>query len=229
MWSEPRDVSPRPLCKTQRKRRVRSIGCVTIAGVSGALGNIRGAALDDFLAWYARERDPERLRAAVASLPPALKENVRWNDGLPRLVPFAWYPCELVHGLLDHVTAGLSDWDRQRLGRETAEFVMESTLKGIYRAIFKAIVSPSTLARVSNRVWGLYYDTGESQVVIESKTQHRGSLVKWRGHHPFLCDVNRYSTEWMYRALGCNQIVVKQLECVSKGAKQCTTLTTWSE
>jgi hypothetical protein len=197
--------------------------------VSGTLGNIRGAALDDFLAWYGRERDPERLKAAVMSLPPALQERVQWSEGLPRLVPFAWYPCELVHGILDQLTLGLSDWDRQRLGRETADYVMDTTLRGIYRAIYKAIVSPSMLARVSHRVWSLYYDTGESQVIVESKTAHRGSVKAWRGHHPFLCDVNRYSTEWMYRSLGCNQLVVKQLECVAKGAKACTTLTTWSE
>jgi hypothetical protein len=196
--------------------------------VAGALGNIRGAGLDDFLAWYARERDAERLRAAVASLPPPLREPIQWNEGLPRLVPFAWYPCELIHGILDQLIVGMSDWDRQRLARETAEYVMERTLKGVYRAIYKAIVSPPMLARVSNRIWSLYYDTGESQVVVESKTAHRGSLVKWQGHHPFLCDVNRYSTEWLYRSLGCNQLVVKQLECVSKGAKHCTTLTTWS-
>jgi hypothetical protein len=197
--------------------------------VAGSLGNIRGAALDDFLAWYGRERDPERLRTAVVSLPPGLSDRVQWSEGLPRLVPFAWYPCELVHGILDQLTLGLSDWDRQRLSRETAEYVMETTLRGIYRAIYKAIVSPSMLARVSHRVWGLYYDTGESHVTVESKNAHRGSVKEWRGHHPFLCDVNRYSTEWMYRSLGCNQLVVKQLECVGKGAKACTTLTTWSE
>lgn len=197
--------------------------------MAGSLGNIRGAALDDFLAWYGRERDPERLRSAVASLPPGLSQSVRWNEGLPRLVPFAWYPCELVHGIIDQLTLGLSDWDRQRLSREAADYVMETTLRGIYRAIFKAIVAPSMLARVSNRVWTLYYDTGESKVTAESKTVHRGSVTGWLGHHPFLCDVNRYSTEWMYRSLGCNQLVVKQLECVGKGAKCCTTLATWSE
>jgi len=197
--------------------------------VAGTLGNIRGAALDDFLAWYGRERDADRLRAAVASLPPALSQSVRWTDGLPRLVPFAWYPCELVHGIIDQLTLGLSDWDRQRLSREAADYVMETTLRGIYRAIYKAIVAPSMLARVSNRVWTLYYDTGTSAVKVESKTAHRGSVTGWRGHHPFLCDVNRYSTEWMYRSLGCDQLVVKQLECVGKGAKCCTTMTTWSE
>ena len=69
----------------------------------------------------------------------------------------------------------------------------------------------------------------ESHIVIETKTAHRGSLSQWRGHHAFLCDVNRFSTEWLYRSLGCNQLVVKQVECVAKGHKACTTLVTWSE
>ena len=196
--------------------------------MTAALGNIRGAALDDFLAWYARERDAERLRSAVSSLPPLLVQSVRWTDGVPRLVPFAWYPCELVHGIIDQLTVGLSEWERQRLSREAAEYVMETTLKGVYRAIFKAIVSPTLMARFSMRLWQLYYDTGESRVTIESPTQHRSSVSSWRGHHPFLCDVNRFSTQWLYRQLGCEQVVVKQLECVDKGASQCTTLATWS-
>ena len=196
--------------------------------MTGTLGNIRGAALDDFLAWYARERDAERLRSAVTSLPPSLTQSIRWTEGVPRLVPFAWYPCELVHGLLDQLTAGLSESDRTRLAHETADYVMETTLKGVYRAIFKAIVSPAMMARFSMRIWQLYYDTGESQVTIESPTQHRTQLTEWRGHHPFLCEVNRYSTAWLYRALGCDQLAVKQIECVSRGAKRCTTLTTWS-
>ena len=200
----------------------------TIGPVTGTLGNIRGAAFDDFLAWYARERDAERLKAAVAALPPDLTASVRWTDGLPRLVPFAWYPCELVHGVLDELTAGLSDWDRARLAREIADTVMETTLKGVYRAIFKAIVSPSMMARVSMRVWQLYYDTGDSRITVESPTQHRAELTDWGGHHPFLCEVNRHSTAWLYRALGCDQLVVKQLECVSKGARRCTMLSTWS-
>jgi hypothetical protein len=196
--------------------------------VTGTLGNIRGAAFDDFLTWYARERDVERLRTAVTSLPPSLTQSVRWTEGVPRLVPFAWYPCEMVHGVLDELTAGLSEWDRTRLAREIADYVMETTLKGVYRAIFKAIVSPSMMARFSMRLWQLYYDTGQSVVTIESPTQHRGHLTDWRGHHPFLCEVNRHSSTWMYRALGCDQLVVKQLECVSRGAKRCTTLATWS-
>jgi hypothetical protein len=199
-----------------------------IDSVTASLGNIRGAALDDFLAWYARERDAERLRAAVSSLPAPLTRSVRWTEGVPRLVPFAWYPCELVHGVLDQLTVGLSDWERQHLARESADYVMETTLKGVYRAIFKAIVSPAMMARFSMRLWQLYYDTGESRVTIESPTKHRGQVSEWRGHHPFLCDVNRYSTHWLYRQLGCDQLVVKQIECIERGAKQCSTLATWS-
>jgi hypothetical protein len=168
------------------------------------------------------------LTATIKALPPELAAMVRWNEGLPRLAPFAWYPCGLVHGVLDGLLIGQSDWDRQRLSRETADYVMESTLKGVYRAIFKAIASPTVMARFSMRLWQLYYDTGESRTVIEGPAQHRGSITGWRGHHPFLCDVNRHSTEWMYRTLGCHHVIAKQVECVSKGAKQCTMLVTWT-
>ncbi len=195
--------------------------------VAGELGNIRGAALDDFLAWYGRERDAHKLKRAVAALPEALQQSIRWNEGLPRLISFAWYPCELMHGLLDGLLDGLSDYERQRFAKETAEQVMESTLKGVYRAVFKAVGSPKMMARFGPRLWSLYYDTGVSVTTMESATSHFGTIRDWKGHHPFLCDVNRHSTDWMYRQLGCQQVICKQLECVSKGAKQCATHVTW--
>jgi hypothetical protein len=195
---------------------------------TGSLGQIRGAAFDDFLEWYGRERNGAQLKSVVEALPAEVLKNVHWREGLPRLVPFAWYPCELVHGVLDGLLVGLSEWERQSLSRQAADHVMEQTLHGIYRAVFKAIASPNMMARFSSRLWGLYYDTGKTEAVMETSTQHRNVYSAWKGHHPFLCDVNRYSNEWLYRSLGCQNVRSKRIECVGEGKAQCTFVTTWT-
>jgi len=192
------------------------------------LGNIRGAAVDEFLAWYARDRDAKRLASAVHALPRELSERVRWDAGAPRLIPFAWYPCELVHGIFDGLLAGLDDAARQQLSRDTADHVMNATLHGVYKAMFKVVVTPALLAKISPRLWRLYYDTGDSTIEIEADNAHRATLSGWKGHHPFLCQVNRFSGEWIYRQLKCQRVRSEQLACAGRGDASCVIVTSWS-
>jgi hypothetical protein len=193
------------------------------------LGNIRGAAVDEFLAWYARERDAHRLASAVRALPRELAERVRWDaTGAPRLIPFAWYPCELVHGIFDGLLDGLDAPARERLSRDTADHVMDATLHGVYKAMFKAAVTPALLAKISPRLWRLYYDTGDSTIEIEADNVHRSILSGWQGHHPFLCDINRFSGDWIYRQLKCQRVRSEQVACTARGDASCVVVTSWS-
>jgi hypothetical protein len=192
-----------------------------------ALGNVRGAAVDEFLAWYGRERDLDKLVGAVRSLPADLTSKLRWEAGAPRLIPFAWYPCELIHGLFDQLLRGMDGPERDRLCREVAAHVMSTTLRGVYKAMFKAVVSPGLFAKVSPRLWRLYYDTGESVVTVEADNRHRSELSGWRGHHPFLCDINRLCGEWIYAELKCVDVSSHQLACVGRGDPSCIVLTHW--
>lgn len=194
----------------------------------GSLGNIRGAALDEFFAWYAAQRDGERLKRTVEALPAELTADVRWTDGLPRLVPFTWYPCELIHGVVDQLIEGMESWERDRFAHEIAAHVMESTLRGIYKAMFKAVVSPAMMARFSPRMWKLYYDSGESVIEVEARNRHTGIVRGWKGHHPFLCDINRHCGEWIYSSLGCQHVISRQVQCVGQGDPHCKVSTSWA-
>ena len=192
------------------------------------LGNIRGAAVDEFLAWYARDRDGQALADAVRALPKKLTERVRWDAGMPRMIPFAWYPCELVHGIFDRLLAELDAEGRERLSRDTADHVMDATLHGVYKAMFKAAVTPALLAKISPRLWRLYYDTGDSTIEAESDNLHRSTLRGWKGHHPFLCEINRFSGEWIYRQLKCQGVRSEQVACTGRGDASCVIVTRWS-
>jgi hypothetical protein len=200
---------------------------VTARAMDVGLGNIRGAAVDEFLGWYSRERDPKRLSDAARSLPSHLAAKVRWDEGAPRLIPFAWYPCELVHGIFDALLGDLDATGRERLCREVADYVMDATLHGVYKSMFKAAMTPSLLAKISPRLWRLYYDTGDNQVDIDAHNVHRATLRGWRGHHPFLCEVNRFAGEWIYRQLKCQRVRSQQTACVGRGDPCCIVVTSW--
>ena len=112
---------------------------------------------------------------------------------------------------------------------ETAgEHVMAVTLSGVYRFVFRAMLTPERYAAYSQLLWNRYYDGGEVQASVPEPGVFRSSIAKWDAHHSVICDLNVVGTRYAFEAMGCRQVRVERASCVSEGASDCTFVARWS-
>ncbi len=164
----------------------------------------------------ALERLPDAVRAELDPARPALG-----------ILASEWYPASLVHSVLDAVTFGLSEPDRQRLSDDGAEAIMRATLHGLYKTLFSLMATPERYARFGPKLWGAYYDSGRFEIIMPNSTTAVCTIAGWSGHHPFACDLNRSAAGAIYRAMGCESVRVERTSCVSNGDPACRFVSTW--
>jgi len=169
---------------------------------------IKGAAVQDFYTWYAREFGEGRMIVVWNALSPAIVKEV--GASYAQLLPFHWYRASAIHALMDETLRGFDDAERERIAREGARVVVAQTLRGLYRAIFKTLVSPSRYLRNANTVWKSFHDTGHLETWELGPTHHRSELIGWRAHHPFIERLNGYAGKEIYEAMGCQGVTFEQ-------------------
>jgi hypothetical protein len=192
-------------------------------------GRIKGAAFREFVAYLEKEKGARYLAAVLEALPP--EDRRQYLTGRPALglLTATWYPAGLVHRFMDVVTAGTSAEERTSLARGGAEYAMGVNLRGVYRALFNIFASPKLYASSIQRMWDMHYDSGRVRIVEEAPRRHRSTIEDWRGHHPFICQVNSESSLATYAAMGCRQVRAEREACVALGGPTCVYLTVWSE
>lgn len=169
---------------------------------------VKGAAVQDFYAWYARQFGQTRMAQIWAELPEDVKREV--GPSHSNLLPFHWYSARAVHALMDATLKGHSNEERESLAREGAHVVIGQTLRGLYRAIFKTLVSPERYLRSLNTIWGSFHDTGRVEGQVLGPGHHRTELRGWRGHHAFIERLNGYAAKEIYEAMGCAGVTFEQ-------------------
>ena len=193
------------------------------------LGNIKGAAFRQFIAWWEETQGPASL---VTALEAARAQNLGKSLTTERealgILPSTWYPAELVHALLDSLLKDVDHRTRQAMANEGADVVMKSTLSGVYKAVFSMLASPRLFATYIQRMWNMHYDSGI--VTIEQEPMlHRTRYIDWHSHHPFICQLNMASARPLYMAMGCTSVDVQPVGCVSQGADQCQFIVRWEK
>ena len=191
--------------------------------------HIKGAAFREFLRWYAEQQDPGRLVEHVEALPEA--DRGEFEPGAPALGVTAsrWYPASAVHRLLDEVVRGLSVSEVRALATEGARAVMDTTLRGLYRALFTWMANPERYARHAHRLWNVYYDSGVFEVTPLPDGRSAVSIVRdWRAHHRVICEFNRGAAIAIYEAMGCHDVECDRTSCVDEGGEECRFVTRWS-
>ncbi len=191
-------------------------------------GRIKGAALRQFLLWCREKLGEPAFGNCFADLPPDLARQLSIGADALGIIGSRWYDCSLIHGILDALTAGMSDEEKLALTVEGSQSVMDYTLRGIYRTLFQWMADPTRYARHGDKIWSNYYDSGD--FAIQSSTEDRRAVCtirNWSSHHPILCDMNRGASTAIYRAMGLPHANCVREACVAQGANECRFVTTW--
>jgi hypothetical protein len=195
---------------------------------AGSSSHTKGAAIRSFFVWYHQHHGPERLVRALAAVPAAARHQL--DAGIEGLgvLPSTWYPDDLVHQLVDHMIAGLSAEEQEALAREGSKAAMSDTLRGVYKVLVSLFVDPARLAKHVGKLWSAYHDSGALAATVLGPRRHEVSLVDWRGHHPFVCMMNRAAMETIYGQIGCKKAVAREKTCVASGGDACVMLIEWT-
>src|SRR4051812_1363509 len=103
-----------------------------------AAARIKGAAVQDFYVWYAQKHGPARMEAIWAALPALAREEL--GPSPSKLMAFRWYSAPSIHALLDNTLSHHTEAQRVALARDGASVIVGQTLRGLYRAIFAALI-----------------------------------------------------------------------------------------
>ena len=191
---------------------------------------VKGVALREFLRSFVTARGPHAFEKALATMPPEYARQLTLADPALGLLAGTWYPAPMIHHLLDAMTAGLKHHERQALIREAAREAVRVTLSGVYKVLFQAIMSPDRYARNAQTLFSRYFNTGaiaKAAIDTPDGSGHHSVIRDWTGHHPVLCDVLIYTAEYIYGALGCQDVIVQKTGCVSTGHPECTFIIAW--
>jgi hypothetical protein len=189
---------------------------------------IKGAAIREFLLWYAGEHGAERLPALAARM---RAENRVLFDLAQRhlgVIASSWYPAPAIHELLDLMSEGLSAAQRERLVRNGAQATIAATLRGVYRLLFETMMSPERYARNAQKLFSRYCDTGTMEKTAPAPRTHRSVIRDWTSHHPLLCDFILHTGVYVYGAMGCRDVRLEKQACVARGDGECVFLVTWT-
>ena len=191
-------------------------------------GAIKGAAVREFIRWYAGREGPSRLRTIVDRMPEVHRKRLDPDSPALGLLANTWYEADLVHALLDAMAQDMDARQRDELARGGAEAVMAATLKGLYKVLFSWMASPARYARFSPKLWASYYDCGEFEVQSEPG-RAVCTIRNWSTHHAVICDLNREAARQIYLAMGCKGVNTERTRCVAEGHDHCCFVTTWDE
>ncbi|MFW6067045.1 MAG: hypothetical protein ACOC97_01815 [Myxococcota bacterium] len=188
---------------------------------------IKGAALREFLGWYARARGPVAVQQVIGDLP----EEVRaWFDAGEEslgVLASSWYPAPAIHALLDRMTRDMSPAEREQFALEGSAVVMRETLSGLYRTLFRILASPDRYATFAPKVWAHYYRSGSFHIDQPEPGLAVAHVRDWRTHHPVLCDMNRGAAVVIYQGMNLRDVRVTREACVDRGEDECRFRIQW--
>ena len=191
------------------------------------VGQVRGAAFREFIRWYGTAVSADRLREAARALPSAHRAMLRIDDAALGVLSSTWYPAPLVHRLIDELMRDFDALTQTQLARKAAAAVMDSTLEGVYRVLFRWMATPARYAKYASRLWASYYDTGEFSVTSSTPGEATAVLRNWPSHHDFMCELNLRAATEIYKAIGCRDVETVREACIGHGDPECRFVTRW--
>jgi hypothetical protein len=195
---------------------------------SEGAGRIKGAAFVEFLRFCEKEFGQERLHAAVMSIPITVRHPLSLSLPALGVLPSTWYSAATVHALIDALLFGVGMDERRRMAANISKAVMDATLRGVYRALFRVVATPERYARYASRLWTAYYDTGHFSIEMPDPNTAVATVVDWPSHHSFICELNRGAAEAIYTAMGLKNVVTTRAACIDGGAQTCRFVSRWS-
>ncbi len=189
---------------------------------------IKGAAFREFVLWYDRTHDGERLRRALARVPEAEREGLRPDAPALGVLASNWYSVALAGVLLDAVCEDRTADEQAAVARDGSRAVVDTMLTGVYRFLFERVSSPDRYARHIGRLWRQLHSTGDRKIHVTGPGEADSVIESWPGHHPLLCLVTMETMAAVYEAMRCREVTVARTACVSAGDPLCRARLRWT-
>jgi hypothetical protein len=179
--------------------------------------SIKGLVIREFLRWYEESRGRESTMRAYGSLPEELRAQLDPERDCFGMLAGSWYPIAIVTGMLESITWGLGPEERSTVLREGVRHSVGVTLTGVYRVLFRTLMTPERHARYAQKIWDNYYDSGTVTGRMLSETRAEQCVSDWPGHHPILCELSIWSLTVFHEHMGCKNVKVSRSSCVVDG------------
>lgn len=154
---------------------------------------------------------------AYGSLSPELKTHLDPDRESFGVLAGSWYPTPIVTGLLEAITWGLAPDQRSALFRQGVQHAVGVTLTGVYRVLFRTLVTPERHAKYAQKIWDNYYNSGIVSGAMLGETRSEQWVTDWPGHHPLLCELSIWSLTVFHEHMGCKNVKVRRSSCVVDG------------
>ena len=189
---------------------------------------IKGGPIRELLLWYEGRYGRDYVPSVIARLDPVHALSVSENKLTLGLVPSVWYPAPIVHAILDALAERHSPEELHEIVRESNAFVVRRMTKGLYQFLFRMVGSPELYAKHIQRAWNMLHSTGRREIVLGDGVAE-STIDDWAGHHPWLCEVASQTMRAVFEAMGCREVRVERVACVSKGDPRCKSLLRYRE
>jgi hypothetical protein len=194
-----------------------------------AHGRIKGTAIRNFIEWYAKTRDLERVKQAIRTLPAQRQAAFDFSHGSLGVLASTWFDAPDMHRLLDHLTAGLSPDAYDAMAQEAGSATVRGLMTGVQKVIFARFLTPRSYGVLATFAFRHNYEHGTVKNVELGPRRHEGTVDGWIGHHRFLCRMNAAIKADIYRAMGCKNVRTEQRYCRGDGDAQCGSIIVWDE
>lgn len=176
--------------------------------------SIKGLVFREFVRWYEETRGREATMRAYASLGEHLRTHLDPDRDCFGILAGSWYPVDIVGGMLESITWGLTLEQRSALLRSGVNHSVGVTLTGVYKVLFKTLVTPERHAKYAQKIWDNYYNTGTVRGRMLAENRSEQWVIDWSGHHPLLCELSIWSLTVFHEHMGCTNVKVSRSACV---------------
>ncbi len=193
-------------------------------------GNVKGAPVRAFLDFFALQSGEPAVQEAIRRLPDALRRRAFPAPHAPGYGVYAsaWIPSEALGMIADDLLQGADAATRVRLAGGAARRVMNDTLRGVHKALFRTVASPELMLRNHMVFWRQQYDTGHVEIDTVDPCAQRHVVRDWGGHHPFVCEVTFACIPHMFRAMRLKTPRLEHYRCRDHhGGDRCEAIIRW--
>ncbi|HEX8791072.1 MAG TPA: hypothetical protein VF765_08965 [Polyangiaceae bacterium] len=184
---------------------------------------IKGAAIREFLLWHDQRYGHAETVSLTEGVPPSLLKDLDTTQPALGILGASWYPCSLIHPMLDHIVEARGNEGRELANAANRE-VVPKMLRGVYRMIFRTVATPELYARHIHRLWRRLHTTGDRSLTIREPGEALSVVENWPGHHPLVCWTTIYTMAYVFEAMGYPHWSVERIACIGHGAPRCETI-----
>jgi hypothetical protein len=207
------------LKNSRRAPITRSVQAVsTSAPTPSRPARIKGLALVELVKGIRLNQGDPALARMVASMPTEVRSQLHPGRENLGVLTGAWYPAAILNSFYDQLVVYLTASERRDLAETIGRWYVEKLLRGIYRLIFEALMTPERYVAHAQRLWDQGNDSGKLAMTLVDPFHIVGRIYDWHGHHPFGCEVAHQIGFHVFVAMGCKG-VHSDLQCKSQTGK----------